>query len=609
MCGIAGYIGIKRIEDDRVERCLRTMRHRGPDDSGVYHHAHPSGHHCLLLHTRLAILDLDERAAQPMRNGSHVLTYNGELYNFIELRDKLAARGTTFRTYSDTEVLLLALKTQGPEALDECEGMWAFALYDEKQGSLRLCRDRFGEKPLYLLETSHGLFFGSEIKFIAELSGQHLQPNLQQIRRYLVNGYKSLYKQSDTFFCNIHELEPAHFLTFSPGSPLERKRFWAPNFDSRVQDMSFQDAVYGVRTRLIRSMELRLRSDVPLAFCMSGGVDSNALVAIARRTLGYDVHGFTIVNTDARYDEWDLVQQACAELSIQHTAIPICTDGFMEGMRSLVRQHDAPVLTISYYAHYLLTQAVAEHGYKVSISGTAADELFTGYYDHHSMYLAALHDTPEFDLAMRAWQEHIRPIVRNPLLQDPLAFVKDSRQREHIYLDSDRFASYLTTPFQEVFTEQNYCQELLRNRMLNELFHEAVPAILHEDDLNAMAVSLENRSPFLDRKLFEFTLTIPTKHLIRNGYNKAVLREAIRGIAPDAIVDNRRKIGFNAPIFDFLDINDDRVNTELLSDSPIFEIVRKEALQALLKRDRLPNSDSKFLFYLLSAKFFLEEAA
>ncbi len=197
--------------------------------------------------------------------------------------------------------------------------------------------------------------------------------------------------------------------------------------------------------------------------------------------------------------------------------------------------------------------------------------------------------------------------MRNPFLGNPDAFIENPDMREHIFLHAEGFARDLLVEWSEPFTEERYTDSLLRNRMLNEMFHESVPVILHEDDLNAMYFSIENRSPFLDRELFEFCQRIPSRHLIRNGLAKAVLREALRGIAPDKILSNPRKVGFNAPIFSFLDVQDPETRRALLDRSPIFEHVRRDAVEALLRKPDLPNSESKFLFYFLSSKMFLEE--
>ena len=277
--------------------------------------------------------------------------------------------------------------------------------------------------------------------------------------------------------------------------------------------------------KLTDAMRLRMRADVPLAFCMSGGVDSNALIATARRVVGCDVHGFTIINTDARYEEQSLVEETVRELGVQHTSVSVTNSNFLANLRKLVAAHDAPISTISYYVHWQLMDAIAAHGYKVSISGTAADELFTGYYDHHNLYLSEIANEPELHaVALKAWRQHQAPIVRNPHLQDPDLFIKDSKFRGHIFLNNDMFSTWLRTSWSEGFSEREFVPGLLRNRMMNELFEEAVPVILHEDDLNAMYFSIENRSPFLDRKLFELAYSIPERHLVQDGRAKAVLR-------------------------------------------------------------------------------------
>jgi asparagine synthase (glutamine-hydrolysing) len=208
---------------------------------------------------------------------------------------------------------------------------------------------------------------------------------------------------------------------------------------------------------------------------------------------------------------------------------------------------------------------------------------------------------------LKNWAQYIKPIVRNPYLRNPNTFIENPGQRNHIFLDANSFAQYLYEPWSELFSEVRYSESLLRNRMLNELFHEAIPVILHEDDLNAMYYSIENRSPFLDRQLFDFCNRIPTRHLIQNGFAKAVLRDAMRGIVPEHILDNHRKVGFNVPIFSFLDVHDPEVRSYLLNQSPIFDHVQRDKIETLMTKPDLPNSESKFLFYFLNSKMFLEE--
>lgn len=609
MCGIAGAVSVRGLDPARLAACLELMRRRGPDHAAHRVWTTPLRRPVYLLHTRLRIIDLEARADQPFHLGTKWLIYNGELYNYLELRRDLEVRGHAFATESDTEVLLATIEAHGWEGLDRCEGMWALAVYDEADGSLTLARDRFGEKPLYVFRDESGFYFGSEVKFIAALLGRRLDVNIEHLYRYLVNGYKALYKSSHTFFRGVNEVPPASLLRLDADGTEARHGYWRLNFCPN-EALSYEDAVAGARERLVRAVGLRLRADVPLAFCMSGGVDSNALIGIAKNVFDYDVHGFTIVNQDARYDEREMVEEAVRALGIRHTAIPVRTDGFLDGLRVLVRQHDAPVYTISYYAHWLLLESIAAHGYRIAVSGTAADELFTGYYDHHLAYLCEVHAEPAlYEPARQAWLDHVRPLVRNPHLKDADLFCTRPDFREHIFLDAAEFATYLRADWAEPFHERTLASSLLRNRMLNELLEENVPVILHEDDLNAMYYSVENRSPYLDRALVEFCFRIPTRHLIREGYAKAVLREAVRGIAPDAVLNNRRKVGFNAPVESFLAFQDPNVRSAVLDDGPIFDHVHRDRIEALLGRNGLPNSRSKFLFSFLAGKMFLEEFA
>jgi asparagine synthase (glutamine-hydrolysing) len=611
MCGIAGYIGRQQLFQERIEECQHLMRRRGPNSEGLFRHVTPEGLNLVLLHSRLSILDLDPRSNQPFSVDGNRLIFNGEIYNYKELRAELSSTGWVSHGTGDTEVLAKLLAERGVDGLRQCEGMWGIAWYSKTSGELLLARDRFGEKPLYTYKSPDGsLYFGSEVKFIFAMLGFKLPINYRHLKRYLVNGYKSLYKTRETFYDGLTELPPGYLGRFtSDGSYLEEP-YWVPDYrSSEVHDMSYAKAVEGTRERLIRSVELRLRADVPVAFCLSGGIDSNALIAIAKRELGFDVHGYTIMNQDTRYEERDMVELAVKELALKHTPIKNDTKNFLPQLRELIRYHDAPVYTITYYAQWRLLKEIAKDGFKVSISGTGADELFSGYYDHHNAYLSAIfYNHPDkFNTALEYWDAIQKPIVRNPFLKNPYYFIQKPNSREHIYLDSEIFSEYLVHPFQESFTELCLGNTLLRNRMANELLAESVPVILHEDDLNAMYFSVENRSPFLDTKLFEWSLQIPTEHLIHKGVAKAVLRDAVRGLVPDRILDNPRKVGFNAPILDYLDLNDRNVVSFLLSDSPIYKYVKKDSIKTLLEEKVLANSASKFLFNFINAKIFLEE--
>jgi asparagine synthase (glutamine-hydrolysing) len=272
----------------------------------------------------------------------------------------------------------------------------------------------------------------------------------------------------------------------------------------------------------------------------------------------------------------------------------------------MIAARGAPVATVSYFVHARLMEAIAEAGYKVAISGTGADELYSGYYDHALFWLAGQAGRPDFDALVAKWRAGMGAHVRNPALRDPLAFVRDACARGHLTDGRDAGAALLTQPFTEGLPEIAYTGDALRNRMLNELRHESVPVILAEDDRNAMRVSVENRSPFLDRALADFLLTVPTEHLSRCGRMKAVLRDSVAGLLPDQVRLDARKRGFNAAILSLLDPADRTTRDRLLAPGPIFEIVRRDSLEALLARDFGDAGLAKVLFGFVAARLFLD---
>lgn len=606
MCGIAGYFGPPKFDSERARKGLATMERRGPDGQQFCIFKEKNGAQVALLHSRLAIIDLNSRSDQPFTLGNHTIVFNGEIYNYIELRDELQREGVTFTTNSDTEVLLQAYICWGEACLARFEGMWAFCIYDQEKHSLFLARDRFGEKPLYYAESEEGFFFASQTNTLRALCERSFDVNIPHVVRYLVNGYKSLYKEPDTFYQGIHELKYASSLVVSDSLKPKIHRYWVPTYRPN-SSLTQEDCVAGVRHHLIESMRLRLRSDVPLAFCLSGGVDSASLVSIAAKKFNYRVETFSIIEDDERYNEYDNIMATVRDVDCPHHLIRLNKSNSIRELQALVEYHDAPVATTTYFVHSLLSRSISEKKFRVAFSGTSADELFTGYYDHFNMHLYEMRNHPRFSEVMSDWQRYTGTFVRNPFLKDPELFLRDTSFRDHIYLDSKEFKSYLRVPFEEGFKEERFTDSLLRNRMLNELFHESTPVILHEDDLNSMFYSIENRSPFLDSRLFEFAYTIPPEYLIQNGYGKYILREAMKGILNDQVRLDRKKKGFNASVDSFIDFSDENTLEYLLDPSArIYEIVDRDAISKLLRSHPSDNSYSKFLFSFINARIFLK---
>ena len=605
MCGIAGYFGRKPPTERAVDKTLSLMKNRGPDrqacesfsvrDLQVY-----------LLHSRLSIIDLDPRSNQPFTIGSATIIYNGEIYNYVELREQLIARGLELRTQSDTEVLLHFYQLYGEDCVRYFEGMWAFAIFDSSEGSLFLSRDRFAEKPLYYIDDANGFYFGSEIKFLKGLVERGLKVNHSHLLRHLVHGYKALYKTDETYFEEVRELKYAQSVTLTPEGVGHPHRYWKPTCEID-ESMSLEDAILGSREHLLDSVRIRLRSDVPLAFCLSGGVDSASLVSIAVKEFNAKLETFSIIDTDERYNEKDNIMATVRDVECTHNLLKIPQEEALPRLRDLIEYHDVPIATITYYVHSLISEAVNRSGYRVSFSGTSADELFTGYYDHFILHLNEVRDQEDYDNQLSNWREYTGKFVRNSVLKNPDLFYDDPNFRDHIFDGSDELKDYLKGPFEKPYSEEKYTGNLFRNRMMNELFHEITPVILHEDDLNSMCYSVENRSPYLDTRLFQFACSIPPKHLIREGYGKYVLRESMKGILNEQVRLDRRKKGFNASINSMINLQDTEVRAYLLDPkAEIFEIIDRGKMDQLFDQYPIPNHLSKFIFNFINARMFLE---
>ncbi len=587
---------------DRQQAALDALARRGPDASGAWGGT-VGGMSVTLLHTRLAIIDLDPRANQPFAAADCVLSYNGEVYNYRELRAELEALGHGFQTDSDTEVVVRAYRQWGTAALGRMDGMWAFALADLRDGTVLLSRDRFGEKPLFWWRHGGTLYFASEVKALVAMAGARPPVNATMVRRYLVNGYKAVHKSAETWFQGVHALPAATYAVLDGAGAPAPQRYWSLAFTPTA--MSMDDAVAETRRHMVHAVDTRLRADVPVAFCLSGGIDSSALASLAAKHLGRQVAAFSILDRDERYDERTNMTATVEDIGCDWHPIETTTEGFLDALAELVGYHDAPVATISYYVHAFLSRAIREAGFKVAISGTAADEIFTGYYDHYGFWLAAMADRPEADALVADWRRSYGAHVRNPVLQDPMTFRDRPDERGHIYLNRDLFNGWMTEELDEDFAEEAYADDLLRRRMMNELFHESVPVLLAEDDANSMRWSVENRSPYLARGLVEFLYTVPGEHLIHDGYPKWLLRAAVPEMN-ETVRGDRQKRGFNASIDSLLDRKDAAVRERLLAPGPIFDIVRRDAMEDLLEADLTDNSFSKFAFSFVSAKLFLE---
>lgn len=603
MCGIAGYFGKNKISKNLFYKASKHLHLRGPDNTSFFFDF-KKDIFVGLIHTRLSIIDLKKRSNQPFHFKDYIMIFNGEIYNYKEIRKILISKGYKFKTDSDTEVLIKSFDLWGDKAFSKFEGMWALAIYNKKRGEFIISRDCFGEKPIYYFRSEKGIFFASNINSLLNLIDEKKQINYSHIKRYLVNGYKSLYKSNETFFSNIKNFPKNSIISINKNLEIKKKIIWKPNI--RINNnIKYDQAVSDIQEILINSVKHKLRSDVNIAFCLSGGVDSNSLIGIASKILNKEINAFSVINKDTRFEENNMIDIAAKTQNLNHFKIILEKENFIDNLKKQIYLAGRPIYTISYYLQNFLMSRISKRGFKVSISGTGADEIFTGYYDHYNLYAYQNRKNKIYKKNIHDfWNKKIKRYVRNPFLRNLELYYKNKKFRDHIYFNNKLFSSFLTDDWKESFKEKNFSSDILKNRMLNELFYEAVPVILSEDDNNSMNYSIENRSPFLDINLLNYTLDLPSKFFMQKGFAKSLLRDSMKGLVDNKILYNPRKVGFNASISENLDLEKNK--DYILSGENIFQLVKKEKIEKLMKKKKLLNSESKFLFNFINSKIFLE---
>jgi len=562
MCGIAGILAATPRQrewfDARIAPMTQSLVHRGPDACGFW-----ADDTVAFGHRRLSIIDLSDAGRQPMHDDTRrfTLIYNGELYNYAELRRELAARGCRFHSQTDSEVLLYAYREWGAAALERCNGMWAFAIWDSTRRELFSARDRAGEKPFYYTRDADGnLFFASEIKAFRAI-GMRFGLEPQAAFDFLSQGtYGHLHGKG--FFTGVHQLPAGHCMTVHAGEAPVVRRHWELPIVRRRDRLPY-DAEFRRRFRELfeDAVRVRLRADVPVGATLSGGLDSSTIVGVVNRlTNGAPMHIFTSLYPGSRHDETPFFEAAVATLKhpIVHRVTPPTAD-LRENILRVLDHQEEPFGDTSILAHFHLMRAAREAGVPVILSGQGGDELLFGY---PSMVHAYLGDLLGRGHPVRAWREarswmtgasvgsrgvlaaavaHALPLGTRDLLRqryvERLAELASPTLRQQVSLsrfDIDHRRDSLGDYTAQVFTRF------------------AIPHLVHYDDRNAMAFSVEGRMPFLDHRLVELLFTVDYDALIQRGTTKRVLRETFADVLPDKIRLRRDKIGFHTPLASWL---------------------------------------------------------
>ena len=569
MCGIVG--GWWPKDDQLAKRlllALKKIRHRGPNGSGF--HIYPFASSSIALgHTRLSIIDLTDAGNQPMhsRDGRWAIIFNGEIYNYRELRVELRAMGEIFSSDSDTEVLLAAWAQWGASCLPRLIGMFAFAVLDKSNGKLTCVRDAFGIKPFFYSSEKEHFAFASELPALLELLPNKPDLNWQRSYDYLVHGdYDST---PETFYAGIHHLPSGHLIEINSftGRSLQIKRWWQPQVLERPK-WRFEDAVEQVREKFLHNIRMHLRSDVPLGAALSGGVDSSSIVCAMRYLepdLPINTFSFIASNIEINEEKWvDRINSYVA--AIPHK-VRVTTNELTTDLNDLMKLQGEPFGSTSIYAQYRVFKLAKEEGMTVTLDGQGADEMLGGYNGYPGQRLMSLIENRKFKEASNFLNQWSKWPGRSKLhgLKTLVGQMTEGSVYENLrklngeqkcpkwlnkgaLLDGGVSLKFPTKSFQKAFKGRRVMSELA-----NSLTTRGLNSLLRHGDRNSMRFSIESRVPFLTTDLADLILSMPEHYLIsKYGETKHVFKEAMKGIVPDEILNRKDKIGFETPEQDWL---------------------------------------------------------
>jgi asparagine synthase (glutamine-hydrolysing) len=563
VCGIAGifFVDDGPLVDRFANGAVEILAHRGPDDSAV--RRFPQG---VFVHRRLSILDPTPAGNQPFEtdDGRILLIHNGEVYNYLELREELAGLGHRFRTDTDTEVIAAAYAEWGDEAIGRFNGIWAFALWDAARNRLLLSRDRLGVKPLYLIRIGGGIAFASEIKALRPVMSS-IAPNLSALRDFALHAWQD---HSDaTFYEGVEPLPPARNLVWDSAGASMRS-YWEPplpGVDSDPGAVRLDEQLVADFGALLKSaVELQLRSDVPLGSCLSGGLDSASIVAMSAKLVAEKLgpHGtapriaLTASFPGSAQDESALAGEVASRAGVQHRLVGLQPGDLIETLDMVLAEQDEPFQSASILAQRAVMEAARAEGIKVMLDGQGADELLGGYGHYRYAWLLGLmrgHPTA-VPPALRSLRRFgIAPAValRQALLEQsrlgpsglarfggdarvPAWVGPKLRQAAPLPLRGEGGGSAAGSPL---------ARQLRRAALATSL-----PALLRFEDRNSMRFGVEARVPYLDHRLVEASMRLPDRLKIgRDGTSKVALRRSVSGLVQDSVRLDRRKIGFAVP--------------------------------------------------------------
>lgn len=621
MCGIAGFVWAGALPD--AERGIKAMtdvvRHRGPDGEGSFVQRLQRFDYTVALgHRRLAIIDL-ATGDQPMTDetGQATLVFNGEIYNFHELREELAAFGHRFRTKSDTEVLLQSYLRWGPECVQHFRGMFAFALWDRRWRRLLLARDHFGKKPLYFYQDQQKLLFASEIKAILAATGERSLLDHGSVADYLLYRYVPA---PHTLFANVRKIMPGSYAIWEDGSWQER-RFYIPPYGTeppRRRD-TLGDPLQAFATTLEDAVRVRMVSDVPYGAFLSGGLDSSAIVALMSRHSEHPINTFSVGFREAKYSELRYARLVAQHFNTNHTELVISADDLMQFLPLLIYHSDAPVSEASNIPIYLMSREAAK-SVKMVLTGEGSDELLGGYPKHSAERFVSSYQklVPEFlhrglvEPAMRALPGGFRRLKIMSIAMG----LRARRDRMPGWLnamsrtDRDRFLQ--RPPERAVVHTYPFSASHRRSALERALYFDQTSwlpdNLLERGDRMTMAASIEARMPFMDINLAQLLGELRDKWRVRGFTQKYILRRMMLGILPRPII-SRPKVGFRVPIGEWFRgpmrsfVRDHVCSADSLSQA-LFD--RSEMQRVLNEHESGRQNHEKLIWMLVNLELFCQ---
>lgn len=637
MCGIAGVLNLaSSVNINRFKMMSDVIKHRGPDDEGFYFYNEfqelnaygentlsilkeelgysidnlvDNEYNLALAHRRLSIIDTSVKGHQPMCSSNIVITYNGEIYNYIEIREELKREGYFFETEGDTEVIIKAYLHWGEECVKHFNGMWAFAIWDKGKKRLFCSRDRLGEKPFYYYINKETMVFGSEIKQLFKY-GIVPKVNEKTLFAFLFYGFHDY--SDETFFERIYSLPGGYNMLIELDKhtsviSINKYQYWSVSIEKSKVDISFEKAAELVGNQLEKSISLRLRSDVEVGSCLSGGLDSSSIVSIATNQLkkhGYDVNNFktfTACYDDSKevderyYSDMIVKESGCSNFKVKPSEQKL-----KEDFQKLVWHQDEPFRSLSIFAGWCVMEHVKNNNVKVLLDGQGGDETLLGYERFYAYHLKEILSKFEFNRFVKEF--HLSSENSRLKIKDVMGYLiyfnsKNIRKKRLNYKTS----KFLNNNFSNQYIKQNFVDDMLEFKSIEDVqkneLTRSIGHLLRYEDRNSMAHSIEARVPFLDHTFVETAVSILNSYKLKDGWTKAVLRKYMEDKMPNEVTYRKNKLGFSVPQKKWLDELNDYFKETLLDSPRSVKYFNIDYIREIF--DKKTNQDVRFKYIVV----------